>query len=292
MTGTPNPTLRAAIWMLGTVASFILMMIAARELSARMSAFEILFFRSGIAFLIMLPIVIRLGRRAWHTERPYYHLARNSLHFAAQWGWVFGVAVLPLAEVTSLEFTMPIWTALLAMLFLGERVTSGRIIAVAGGFLGVLVILRPGIEIISPAAFVVLASAFCYACSNVMVKSLTRTDHIVAIVFFMQVLQMPMALIPALFQWVDPLWSDMPWLIAMGITALSAHYCMTRALQLADASVVLPIDFLRLPFMALVGFLFYTEGLDIWVLVGASVIFGANWINVRRETRAMQGQKP
>lgn len=279
------PVLRGALWMIGTVASFTLMMVSARELTSTLPLFEILAFRSAIALVLLSPLVAVRGKAAFATRRPGFHMARNAVHFGGQAAWVYGIALMPLASVTALEFTTPLWGALLAVVFLGERLTAHRAVATFFGFAGILVILRPGIETLSPAAIVVLAGAALYAASNVMVKSLTRTDSAAVIVFNMQVMQLPLGLIPALFGWVHPGWADVPWLVVIAFTGLSAHYCMARALALADATVVIPIEFLRLPCVAVTAWAVYAERPELWVLLGAVAIFGGNYYSVRRETR-------
>ena len=214
-------------------------------------------------------------------------VGRNIVHFGGQWCWVIGITLLPMAHVTALEFTMPMWTAIIAILFLGEAAKSHRLIAIIMGLAGVLVILRPGFEIVTQGALIVLLGALLYGTSNVMVKSLTTDDAPWVIVFWMQVIQLPLALLPAIFwfEWVWPVWADAPWLLAMGLTGMSAHFCLARAFQLADATVCIPVDFVRLPLAAIIGWLIYSEGVSIWVLAGAILIFSGNYYSVWRETR-------
>ncbi len=280
----------AALWMLGTATSFILMMISVRELSSHMSSFELLSFRSLVGIPIMCLVAWHMGFRSVKTARFGMQVSRNAVHFGGQWCWVIGVTLLPLAHVTALEFTMPIWTAIIATLFIGEKLHPHRVVAVVAGFIGTMVILRPGIEIVDKAALIVLLCALFYGASNVMVKSLTRTDPAWVIVFWMQVIQLPFALAPALliYEWVWPVWTDAPWIIAIGLSGMSAHYCMARAFQLADASVCIPIDFVRLPLAALAGWLIYSEGVSVFVLIGAALIFGGNYYSVIGETRAVK----
>ncbi|MEZ5594331.1 MAG: DMT family transporter [Gammaproteobacteria bacterium] len=280
----PAPAIiRAAFWMVGSLASFIALAIAVRELARDMGIFEILFFRSLIGVALMTPLVIRY--RSLRSQRLGLQLTRNSVHFIGQYLWAFAVTLLPLADVFALEFTTPVWVTLLAMLVLREHLTPPRMIAIAGGFLGVLIILRPGLTVFDPRSLLVLAAAVSFACSVVMVKILTRHDSPLTIIFYMALIQMPMALIPALFNWVTPEWAHLPWLIVAGITGFSAHFTMAQALKIADASVIQPIDFLRLPLVALLGYIFYDEALDAWVLGGAAVIFCANYYVLRQESR-------
>jgi len=271
--------------MCGTLASFSGMAIAARELSADMSTFEILFFRSLVGLLLLLPLVARNRGAGARTRRPTLQVARNCIHFAAQYGWVAAVAVLPLAEAFALEFTMPIWATLLAVFVLGERMTTPRYVAVIGGFVGVLVILRPGFAAFNPAVLYMLAAALGFASSVIMTKVLIRQDSPLVIVFYMAVVQLPLGLIPALFDWTPPTLAHLPWLLVVGVAGLTAHFTLARALKLADATIVLPIDFLRLPLIALIGAALYDEKLVIWVIIGAAIIFGANYLMVWRESR-------
>lgn len=283
----PQNALLAAFWVLGSTASFILMMVSVREMSTDMSSFEILSFRSLIGIPVMCVVAWHMGFHKVRTRRIGMQVGRNVVHFGGQWCWVIGITLLPMAHVTALEFTMPMWTAVIAMLFLGEKANTHRIFAVVMGLAGVLVILRPGIEIVTDGALVVLLGALCYGISNVMMKSLTADDAPWVIVFWMQVIQLPLSLLPAVFwfEWVWPDWSDAPWLLAIGLTGMSAHFCLARAFQIADATVCIPVDFARLPLAALVGWLFYAEGVSLWVLLGALLIFGGNYYSVWRETR-------
>lgn len=285
-TGGPD-VLIAALWMVGTLVSFVVMMIAVRELSTEMTNFEILTFRSLIGILVMTPIALRFGFAALRTQRPGFHIARNIVHFGGSFAWMFGISLLPLAEVTALEFTTPVWTALIAALFLGEKLSPHRVAAIVLGFVGVLVILRPGAAAIHVAALVMIAGAICYAGSNCMVKSMTRTEAPWLILFYMQIVQLPLGLVPAMFDWVTPAWADAPWLVLVGVTVLTAHYSMARAFQLADASVVIPLEFLRMPLVATIGWLVYSETFDPWVLAGAALIVGGTYYSVRREARGV-----
>ncbi|MBT5415035.1 MAG: DMT family transporter [Rhodospirillaceae bacterium] len=271
--------------MSGALASFALMGIAGRELSAEIGAFQIVFFRSAVATTILfvlagrrLPVVLR-------TTKLKTHLIRNTIHFAGQWGWFYGISVITLAEVFAIEFTTPIWTALLAALFLGEKIDALRAVSIAVGFAGIVIILRPGMTPVEPAALIVLAAAFAYATAFAMTKYLTRWDDAFTIVFYMNLIQLPLGLATALPGWVTPSPALWPWVAAVGVVGITAHYCLTRAFVLADASLVAPLDFMRLPLIAVVGWLAYDEVLDPYVLLGAVVIFGGNYLNIRSGRR-------
>jgi len=272
--------------MVGSLASFVLMTVAARQLSGRLGTFEILFLRSFVALVVLVALRPRLGAGAFATRRLGLHVARNLIHFCGQYAWVWGIAITPLAVVTAIEFTSPVWVALLAALILGERLTPPRWTAIAGGIAGILLIAHPGASAFGAGALIVLVGAFCFAAAILAVKALLRTDRVTAVVFYMSLIQLPLGLAGALFAWVWPAPADLPWVLAIGVTSLTAHYSMGRALSLADASFVLPIDFLRLPLIAVVALLSYGESIDGWTVAGALLIFAGNYWSVRAETRA------
>ena len=276
-----RPAIRAAAWMSGALASFMAMAISGRELSSELTTFQILFFRSVVGLVVVMALLQRTGWARVRTHAFGTHLVRNLAHFGGQYGWFTGLALIPLTEVFAIEFTMPIWTAILATLILGERMNRMRVLAVALGFVGILVMLRPGVASVSPGALAVLAAAFAYAFSHTLTKRLSGTDAPITILFYMTTIQLPLGLIPALPGWVWPSAGMWPWVVIVATTALSAHYCLTRAFQLADASVVAPLDFLRLPLIALVGLVFYGEPLNPWVMVGAVIVFAATWLNLK-----------
>ena len=276
--------LRGALWMGGAMLSFAVMAVAARELLRTMGSFETLFLRSLVSFVLVLAILPRFGLGVLRTRRFGLHMVRNVLHFGGQYAWVYAIATLPLATVFAIEFTMPVWTALLAMLILGERLNRGRIVMLALGLAGILVILKPGFAIVEPGALAMLAGSFAYASMNIATKRLAERDSAFAILFYMSAIQLPLGLVPALPQWVTPGTADLPWIVAIGAAGLSSHYCLTRALRIADAMLVVPVDFLRLPLIAVVGMLFYGEPLELSIMLGAAVIFAGTYYSIRRES--------
>jgi len=269
------------MWMVGTVLSFALMGVCGRELSGELTTFQTLFWRSLSGGVAIVPMLFYQGWGHVRTKRPGAQITRNLFNFLGQYGWFYAVGVISLAEVFALEFTTPIWTALLAFVFLKERLTMPRVIAIALGFAGILLITRPGIGEIDPAAFAVLGAAIAYAVSYIMVKSLTATESPLTIVVYMTVVQLPIALAFSVDGWIWPSLSAWPWIALVGLSGLAAHYCMARAFQLADAMLVVPLDFMRLPLIAAVGFMVYGEALNPWVLSGAAVVFAANFLNIR-----------
>ena len=269
--------------MVGALFSFMAMAISGRELSFELGTFEILFFRSLIGLLVISILLFRSGWRQILTQSFGVHVIRNIAHFGGQFGWFYGIALISLAEVFAIEFTVPVWTAVLATFLLGERLTKTRVIAIGLGFLGMLIILRPGLGVVSPVSLIVLAGALGYAISHTLTRKLALRDTPLTILFYMTVIQLPLALIPSLGTWVTPSLSAWPWLFVVGVTALSAHYCLARALALADAAVVVAMDFLRLPLIALVGFIFYSEPLNWFVLSGALVMLIGTYVNIQGE---------
>ena len=280
-----HPSLRGVLWMGGAVLSFSAMAVAARELLSHMQPFQILFVRSAIMMAIVLLVVSQADPAAARTRRLPLHALRNVIHFGGQYCWVFAIGALPLATVFAIEFTMPVWTALLAALLLGEHLTRPRLVMLGMGLAGVLIILRPGFGLFHPAALVALAAAFLYAGNMIATKRLSTTDSPLAVLFWMSVVQTPLALVTALPQWVAPPPSSIPWMAVMGVGSYAAHYCMTRAFKLADATVVVAIDFTRLPLIAVVGALFYAEAFDPLIIVGAGVIFAGTYYSLSRERR-------
>ena len=278
-------TLRGVLWMGGAVLSFSTMAIAARELLAHMGPFQILFVRSLVMLAIVLVIVAQATDAVTATRRLPLHVFRNVIHFGGQYCWVFAIGALPLATVFAIEFTMPVWTAVLAALILKERLTRNRMVMLVLGLVGVLIILRPGFGFFHPAALVALAASLLYAGNMIATKQLSSTDSPLAVLFWMSVVQTPLSLVAAIPGWVSPPISHLPWMLLMGVGSYTAHYSMTRAFKLADATVAVPIDFVRLPLIAVVGALFYNEAFDPLIIVGAAVIFAGTYYSLTRERR-------
>ncbi len=278
----------AIFWMIGTLVSFSLMAISVRNLGGVLNLFELLMVRA-VGGLIMLLVVIALQPSLFQylaLRKPVTHLVRNGTHFIANLCWTNAVIVLPLATVFAIEFMMPVWAGVLAVLFLGEKMTVSRAGTIALGFLGVLIILRPGIEAFQPAALGVLLASLGYAISNIGTKKLIPIQSTIAILFWMNVMQLGFALIG-----IDPLFplrlNGTQWMWAAGIAlgGTSAHYFLTNALRVADAIVVIPLDFLRIPLIAFVGWMFFGERVDVLVFVGAGIIMAGIIWNLRAEMR-------
>lgn len=285
MTETQS-TLRAALWMGGSIASFLTMTVAGRAIMPELDVFQVMEMRSVIGWFILLPLVLASGGfAAMRTKRPLQHIGRNVVHYAGQFAWLQALTMIPLAQLISIEFTTPIWGALLAVLFLGERMSARKIAAILLGLVGVLVIVRPGATAVDPGHLIMLAGAVAFGISVVMVKSLTRTDSVVAIIFWMLIIQSIIGLVPAIAVWRTPTPEMWPWILVVSFTGMSSHFCMARALSYAEATVVMPMDFLRLPLSALIGFLLYSERIDLFTAVGAALILTGNLFNLQRRAR-------
>jgi drug/metabolite transporter (DMT)-like permease len=284
---TKTNLVRAVLWMVGALLSFCVMAVSIRILwSGGLSIFDILTIRSGIMLILLVTLMLFRPelRVAARPHRFSLHLLRNCVHYAAQYAWAFSLTILPLAMVFSLEFTMPAWTALLAAWLLQERLSPSRIGVVVLGVIGVVVVLRPGIADINPAALLVLAAAFGYAIVNITTKKLTMTETTFGIIFWMAVIQLPLSLIgsnPSAF--LSLTWSQLLPILGVGIAGTTSHFCLANAFREGDATLVVPIDFMRIPLIALVGWEFFGERLDLFVMLGAMIIIAGVIWNLRAE---------
>lgn len=287
MSDRPQP-LRAALWMTGAVASFTAMAVAGRQVSHLHDSFEIMTARSLVGFVIIVIFTTATGR--WGqigTGRLSGHALRNLVHFTGQNLWFWALTMIPLAQVFALEFTSPIWVILLSPLLLGERLTRARLAAAGLGFVGILIVARPDLSQMNPGVLAAAASAVCFAATAIVTKTLTRQQNVLTILFWLTLMQFFFGLIGAghdgLVHLPDA--TTLPWLALIGCAGVLAHLSLTQALSVAPASYVVPLDFLRLPVIAVVGALIYAEPLDPFVLLGGAVIFAGIWINIRSELR-------
>jgi drug/metabolite transporter (DMT)-like permease len=275
-------------WMAGALVCFSATAIAVRLLAGRLGGFEILTIRNSGGLLILLAILaVRPGLRTKLRPGPIrLHLLRNAFHYAGQYGWNYAVVALPLATVFALEFTAPVWLAALAIPILGERLTLPRVGAIVLGFIGVLVILRPGQEAFQPAALIMLAAAVAFAATAVWTKALTRQVSTFTILFWMNVLQLPLSLLGSDLSF--PSRMEGPQILGallLSGTGVASHLCLTQAYRYGDALVVMPLDFMRIPMIAVVGWYFYGEALDPFVFAGAALIIGGIVWNLSAEAR-------
>ncbi len=276
---------RGVAWGVVSMALFTLTPIFVRFLSSDMHAVEIIFHRSLIGAVALGAYFAWSDLSRLRTRVLKAHMGRATLNFAGMALWFQAIVSMPLAEATALHFTLPLYTVIFAAMFLGERVGWRRWSATAIGFLGALVVLRPGAVPVGAPAIMVLASAAFYGGAVVAIKLLTRTDAALSIAFYSNLLMGAIALVPTLFLWSGPTLADVPLLVALAVIGTAAPYCFTRALVNLDASAVAPLDFLRLPFTAFAAWLIFAEVPDRWTWVGAAVIFGSTTYVARREAR-------
>lgn len=276
-------TLRAGLWMIGAIVAFTTMAIAGRAVSFELDTFEIMLFRSLVGICIVL-VVARAAGTLIQVNRQQLglHGMRNLAHFAGQNLWFYALPLIPLAQLFALEFTSPIWVILLSPILLNERITKIGAFCAVLGFVGVMIVTRPFGAQISSALMAAALAAICFALTAIFTRKLTRTQSITCILFYLTVMQAGFGLIGAGYDGdiTLPSATALPWIILIGFSGLIAHFCLTTALSLAPATVVMPIDFIRLPVIAIVAAQIYGEVLDPWVFVGAAVIFGANYLNI------------
>jgi drug/metabolite transporter (DMT)-like permease len=281
MDRTPSKT-RAALWMAGWLALTLIVAVAGREAMHELNVFQLMEVLSILGFFMLYPLIrINGGFSVVKTARVHRHIARNLIHYSAQLGWFFALTLIPIGQVVAIEFTMPIWTAILAASFLGERMTVWKVAAIVLGLVGVIVIVRPATGEVNPGQLIALAAAVGFGISIAMVKSLTRTEQTLAIIFWMLVVQSAAGFFPSLDVWKWPPTYVWGWAVVIAFCGTFSHYCMARAMLHADATVVLPMDFLRVPLTATAGWLIYAERLDLFTLLGAGLILAGNLLNLK-----------
>ncbi len=275
---------RAVPWIGGWLALMLLVTIAGRQATRELDVFQIMLMRSLMGLVLLWPLVHAAGGlRVLRTQRLGGHVLRNVAHYAAQYAWFVALTMIPLAQLVAIEFTMPIWTVLMAALFLGERLHRWKLIAVLLGVAGVVMIVRPSTSVaLSPGQAYALMAAVGFAVSVIFVKSLTRTDQAVTVMFWMLVVQSVLGLWPALAVWRWPSAEAWGWVVLVAIGGTFSHYCMARAMRFADATVVVPMDFLRVPLTAMAGWLIYAERMDLLMVLGTGLILAGNALNLMR----------
>ena len=267
-------TLRAATWMVGAIGAFTLMAIAGRAASLDLDTFEIMLYRSFVGLLIVGLVAWQAGTlHQISRDRIGLHFVRNLFHFTGQNLWFFAITMIPLAQVFALEFTTPIWVILLSPLILGERITKIGGLAAAIGFIGILLVARPDFNNLNAGVIAAGLSATAFAMTAICTRKLTQTASITCILLYLTGMQVIFGLISAGFDGdiALPTSQTLPWVVIIGFAGLTAHFCLTKAL---------PIDFARLPIIAIVGIILYAEPIDTLVLVGGVIIFAANYLNI------------
>jgi drug/metabolite transporter (DMT)-like permease len=277
--------LRGGLWMAAAAAAFTVMTTLIREAAKGVHPFEIAFFRALVNLVLMLPFALRTGSAGLRTNNHKAFALRGVCGLAFLMTYFTGAALIPIADSQALTFTSPLWGTRLAVFFLGERLTVTRALAIVVGFAGVLIILRPGAVQVSLGAVLVLGGALSAAGSNTIVKFTTRTDHPDTVVFYQMVYVTPLIFVPALYVWTWPALDELLLMIGVGFFATLNQRFLSRAYASADAIAVLPFEFARLPFAALIGFIAFRELPDVWEWIGGAVIFSASLYMVRQETR-------
>ncbi len=278
--------IRGALWITLANMFFTAMAGIIRHVSADIHPFEIAFFRALFGLILMVPWFLRLGVASVRSRRVGMHVCRALFMLGAAMAWFTAISLMPIAEVTALTFTTPLFASLGAALFLAEKVGLRRAVAIGVGFAGAMIILRPGVEALTMPAMAALASAVFGAVGMLIVKSLSRSESPATIVIYVGLLLTPLSLVPALFVWTTPSLEALAWLAALGLVANLGHMPFARAMASADATAILPFDFLKLFFSATMGYLLFAEVPDVWTWIGATVIFGAVLYTARRESKA------
>ena len=279
----------AALWMAGWLSLTLVTAIAGREAMRDVNVFAVIEARSVIGLVLLSPMIYRGGGfSALRTSRLPQHIARNLVHYGAQLGWFFALTLIPIGQVVAIEFTMPIWTAILAAGFLGERMTLWKIVAIVLGLVGVVTIVRPATGEINPGQLSALGAAVGFGISVVLVKSLIRTESALAVIFWMLAIQSAVGLLPTLYLWSWPSAHAWGWMMVIAICGTVSHYCFASAMRYADATVVVPMDFLRVPLTATAGWLIYSERLDIFTGLGAALILIGNMLNLKQPVGRLQ----
>jgi len=279
--------------MLGSTLLFAAMHASIRHLSADLHPFEMAFFRNVFGLLFVVPWIVRYGLVLLRTERIGLHLVRTAFNLMAMLSFFYALSITPLSEVTALGFTAPIFTTVLAVLVLREVVGPRRWAAIAIGFVGTLIILRPGFHEVGAGQLLTLFSSLAWACALMAIKTLSRTESSVTIIAYMGLLMIPASLVPAVFVWQWPVGAQWWWLVAIGLLGGAGQLCMTEALKQADTSVVMPIDFCKLIWVAVIAYLAFGEIPGLYTWLGGAVIFSSTmYIAYREQSRARPVRTP
>jgi drug/metabolite transporter (DMT)-like permease len=282
--GLPAPV-RAALWMAAASTAFAAMIILIRQLTATFDPLQVVFFRNLFGLIAMLPWLVGHGVGALRTQRLGLHALRATIGIVSMICWFTALSLMPLAQATALSFTAPIFTSVLAVIFLGEVMRLRRWTATAVGLLGTLIIVRPGYASVEPAALFAIASALLGAASPIFVKLMARTESTGAIVTYMVLFMTPISLVPALLVWQQPSLEEIGFAALLGLAGTLGHLCLTRALASADATVVVPFDYLRLPAVALIAYLVFAEVPAIWTWIGGAIIAASSVYMTLREAK-------
>lgn len=286
-----SPVMRGVIMMCASTVAFAFMHFSVRVASSELHPFQIAFFRNLFGLAFLLPLLIGPGFAQMRTSRIGLHALRGIVNIAAMFLFFSALAITPLAKVTALSFTAPIFTSVLSVVILREQIRLRRWTAIGLGFIGMLIILRPGIAVVETGALLVIASALLWSLALIIVKTLSRTESSVAIVAWMGIFLSVFSIGPALWVWKDPTLWAWGWLLFIGFSGSVAQVCLSQALKETDPTAVMPFDFLKLVWAALLAFWFLGEVPDEMTFVGAAVIFGAGLYVAHRERAAARAGK-
>ena len=275
--------LKGIAFMVLACVFFGVMHVGVRHVTQSVHPFEAAFFRNLFGLLVLAPSFITHGLRPLRTQRLGLHCVRAALNVVAMLCFFYALSITPVVLVLSLAFTAPLFTAVLAVLLLGERIRARRLTAIVVGFAGTLLIIRPGIQPIELGPALVLLSAAVWGYVMILIKSLARTDSAVTITAYMVLLMSPMTLVCALFVWTWPTGGELAVLAVVGVAGTVAQMCMTQSLRIADTMVVLPFDFTKLVWGALFAWILFGEVMDGWTLLGSLVIFSGGLYVAYRE---------
>jgi drug/metabolite transporter (DMT)-like permease len=290
--GPANSPIRGIVLMFVSTFFFAAMHAIIRHLTETLHPFEVAFFRNFFGLIFVLPWFIRYGWQPLRTNHLRLHVVRSGFNVVAMFSFFYAVSITPLAQVTALGFAAPIFATILAALVLGEVVRLRRWTAVLVGFIGTLIILRPGFAEVGTGQLLVLLSTVFWAFALMIIKKLGRYDSSVTIITYMSLLQLPLSLVPALFVWSWPGVDLIPWLLAIGLLGGGAQWLMTESLRVADTSVVMPLDFCKLPWTAFLAYIVFAQVPDIYTWIGGAVIFGSTLYIAYRERRVRGGDRP
>jgi drug/metabolite transporter (DMT)-like permease len=283
---------RATCLMIVALFMFTLMGICIRLSAEHLPVIEVVFFRNFLAVLILLPLVARVGFGTLYMRRPKLFFLRAAINAVGMFCGFTALTLIPLAQMTALSFTTPLFVTIGAVLFLGEVIRARRIAAICVGFFGTLIILQPGVVDVTAGSFLALVHALTIALASLIVKVLTRSDSQHAIVTWMVVMQAPLALIPSLWVWEWPDLLTWGFLWGMALSGTIAHLCFTRAFSLVDITSLQPLEFIKLPFAVILAWVVFAEWPGVWTFVGGAVIFASTVYITRREAATRRSVQP
>ncbi len=281
----PSPVLGMGLMMFAAMLSMTMSAIA-KELVQELPVFEVVFFRQFFGTIILASLFFRKGANPLRTHRIGMHGLRALFNIVAIIAYFTSLGLVPLAQVSALGFTSPLFASVFAVLILGEAVRTPRVVGLILGLVGAIIILRPGFEDVSAGSLYAIGSAASWAAAMTCIKALSRTDTSVTITFYAALLQLPIALVLALFVWQWPTLEQLGLLLIISVIGTLAQISLSQAFREADSTVILPMDFTKLIWASLLGYLVFSEIPDLWAWVGGVVVFsGVLWVAYSEKKR-------